>query len=115
MLHPKGIDFDGQFMCASVAEYRPNGQSIVYNIDPETMQPEEVFRFPDHLGSRLKDFTSDTLYNINWGSWNFYRWGIDARQHESSPDSSVMHPNSHHSIDYQVANGSLHTTCCAAD
>jgi len=107
MYHPGGIDFDGEFIWASVAEYRPNSQSIVYKIDPETMQQEEVFRFPDHLGSVLKDFTSDTLYAVNWGSRKFYQWdidtntGIDAGQQETIPDSTVMHPNRHHYIDYQ--------------
>jgi hypothetical protein len=107
MYHPGGIDFDGEFIWASVAEYRPNSQSIVYKIDPETMQPKEVFRFPDHLGSVVKDFTADTLYAVNWGSRKFYQWvvdtdaGINAEQQETIPDSTVMRPNRHHYIDYQ--------------
>jgi hypothetical protein len=105
MYHPGGIDFDGEFIWVSVAEYRPNSHSIVYKIDPETMQPTEVFRFADHLGGILKDPNSSTLYAISWGSRKFYQWAIqlttDAQQQEYIADSALMHPNRHHYIDYQ--------------
>src|SRR3954470_23877451 len=49
--HPGGIDYDGRYIWAPVAEYRPNSRSIVYRIDPETMKAAEVFRYPDHIGA----------------------------------------------------------------
>ena len=101
MHHTGGIDFDGQFIWASVAEYRPNSQPIVYKIDPETMKPKVVFRSPNHLSSILEDFTSDPLYAVNRESRKFYQWGIDAGQQKNTPDSTDIHPNRHHYIDYQ--------------
>jgi hypothetical protein len=109
MYHPGGIDFDGEFIWVSVAEYRPNSQSIIYKIDPETMRAIEVFRFSDHLGGILKDPESDTLYGISWGSRKFYQWAInrdedgsiETQQQEYIADSAVMQPNRLHYIDYQ--------------
>lgn len=105
MYHPGGIDFDGEFIWVSVAEYRPNSHSIVYKIDPETMHPTEVFRFADHLGGILKDPNSGTLYAISWGSRKFYQWTIQlttgTQQQEYIASSALMHPNRHHYIDYQ--------------
>ncbi|MFT6296473.1 MAG: hypothetical protein ACJATW_002768 [Glaciecola sp.] len=109
MYHPGGIDFDGEYIWVSVAEYRPNSQSIVYKIDPETMRALEVFRFSDHLGAILKDPESGTLYGISWGARKFYQWtinineddNIDTQQSEYLADSAVMRPNRLHYIDYQ--------------
>ncbi|MFT6093476.1 MAG: hypothetical protein ACJA2Q_001376 [Pseudohongiellaceae bacterium] len=109
MYHPGGIDFDGEFIWVSVAEYRPDSQSIVYKINPETMAAIEVFRFSDHLGGILKDLESGTLYGISWGSRKFYQWPIninedenmDTQQQEYIADSAVMQPNRLHYIDYQ--------------
>ena len=42
MYHPGGIDFDGESIWVSVAEYRPDSHSIVYKVNPETMEAEEV-------------------------------------------------------------------------
>src|SRR4051812_33571258 len=48
--HPGGIDFDGRDIWVPTAEYRPDGRSIVYRVDPATLKATEVFRFPDHIG-----------------------------------------------------------------
>jgi hypothetical protein len=48
MYHPGGIDYDGEHIWISVAEYRPNSRTIIYRVDPATMKATEVFRFPDH-------------------------------------------------------------------
>lgn len=113
MYHPGGIDFDGEYIWVSVAEYRPNSQSIVYKIDPASMHPTEVFRFADHLGGVFKDPESESLYGINWGSRKFYQWAIegtnqlsavsatDDEQQSYRADKTVMRPNRHHYIDYQ--------------
>lgn len=101
MYHPGGIDFDGEFIWISVAEYRPNSHSIVYKIDPQTMHTTEVFRFDDHLGGIIRDPESDTLYAMNWGSRKFYRWALNTKQKEYIANSVVIHPNRHHYIDYQ--------------
>lgn len=103
MYHPGGIDFDGEFIWVSVAEYRPNSQSIVYKIDPTTMRATEVFRFADHLGGIVKDPESGALYAMSWGSRKFYRWDLnaEAKQQQYTASSAAMLPNHHHYIDYQ--------------
>lgn len=77
--HPGGIDFDGRDIWISVAEYRPNSQSIIYRVNPARMKAEEVFRFRDHLGGILHATEERALYAVNWGSRHFYRWKIDSR------------------------------------
>lgn len=72
--HPGGIDFDGETIWVSVAEYRPNSHSIVYRVDPDTLLAEEVFRFDDHLGAIIHDRRQATLHAISWGSEFYYSW-----------------------------------------
>jgi hypothetical protein len=36
--HPGGIDYDGTSIWVPVAEYRPDGRSIVYRYNPDTMK-----------------------------------------------------------------------------
>lgn len=74
MYHPGGLDFDGSNIWISVAEYRPNSQSIVYKIEHEPLTAKEEFRFADHLGGILRDPDTDTLFGVSWGSRRFYRW-----------------------------------------
>jgi hypothetical protein len=51
-----------------VAEYRPNSQSIIYRVDPETMKAEEMFRFKDHIGGLVRDTEDNSLHGVSWGS-----------------------------------------------
>ena len=46
MYHPGGIDYDGKHIWVSVAEYRPNSRTVVYRVDPETMNATEIRRTP---------------------------------------------------------------------
>ena len=55
MYHPGGIDYDGKYIWVPVAEYRPNSDSIIYKVNPETMETEEAFRVNDHIGGIVKD------------------------------------------------------------
>ncbi|NQV70074.1 MAG: hypothetical protein HQ498_08620 [Pseudohongiella sp.] len=72
--HPGGIDSDGEAIWISVAEYRPESHSIIYRIDPETLEAEEVLRFDDYLGAIIHDSQKSTLYAVNWGSKYHYSW-----------------------------------------
>ncbi len=98
MYHPGGIDFDGEFIWVSVAEYRPDSQSIIYKIDPETMEAEEVFRVNDHIGGIVSDEKSGNLYGVSWGSRKFYEWNSKGKQKN-------VQENSSHFIDYQDCEG----------
>jgi hypothetical protein len=70
--HPGGIDFDGTSIWVPVAEYRPNSQSIVYRVDPDTLQATEAFRFKDHIGGIVHDTDANVLHGVSWGSRRFY-------------------------------------------
>jgi len=75
--HPGGIDFDGTHIWVPVAEYRPNSNSIVYRVDPKTMQAIKVLAFADHVGGIVHDTVANTLHGVSWGSRRFYRWTLD--------------------------------------
>ena len=102
--HPGGIDFDGKDIWVPVAEYRPNSRSIVYRVDPETMKPTEVFRFPDHVGGIVHNTDDKTLHGVSWGSRRFYRWslGEDGRVADAGqPPETLRTLNPSHYLDYQ--------------
>ena len=99
--HPGGLDYDGRHIWVAVAEYRPNSQSIVYRIDPQTMTASEVFRFGDHLGALVHDTETHSLHGVSWGSRVFYRWPLsrDGRVKNAARPERIA--NSSHYIDYQ--------------
>jgi len=74
--HPGGIDFDGRWLWVAVAEYRPESRSIIYRVDPETMQAREVGRVNDHIGALACDRSEGMLHGASWGSRRLYRWKI---------------------------------------
>ena len=94
MYHPGGIDFDGEFIWISVAEYRPNSESIIYKVDPETIDSEEVFRVNDHIGGIVSDEQNGKLYGVSWGSRKFYEWNSKGKERNVQENSSYF-------IDYQ--------------
>ncbi|MFC0407675.1 DUF6454 family protein [Roseomonas elaeocarpi] len=98
--HPGGMDFDGTFLWVPVAEYRPNSHSIIYRVDPRSMQAEEMFRVPDHVGGLVMDRASGTLHGVSWGSRRFYSWKLDAAGH---PAGAAEPPRENPSfyVDYQ--------------
>jgi hypothetical protein len=102
--HPGGIDFDGKRIWVPVAEYRPDSASIVYTVDPETLQSREVFRFKDHLGAISHFPDKNILVAASWGSRRFYRWKTAESGGEwtvPDPEHPDTAPNGSHYIDYQ--------------
>jgi hypothetical protein len=99
--HPGGIDYDGEHIWVPVAEYRPDGRSIVYRVDPETMKAIEVFRFADHIGAIVHNTDDNTLHGVSWGSRRFYRWtlGKDGMVTNAGSPSETLNPS--HYVDYQ--------------
>lgn len=96
--HPGGIAFDGKSIWVPVAEYRPDSQSIVYKVNPETMKAEEAFRVNDHIGGMVRDDQSGKLTGVSWGSRKFYEWNGKGQQLRVKENSS-------HFIDYQDCEG----------
>lgn len=92
--HPGGIDFDGKMIWVPVAEYRPNSQSIVYQVDPAAMKAEEAFRVDDHIGGLVCNGQNGNLIGNSWGSRKFYEWNKKGRQ-------MLVKENPSHFVDYQ--------------
>ncbi|KAH7193762.1 uncharacterized protein B0J16DRAFT_335959 [Fusarium flagelliforme] len=101
--HNGGIDFDGQYIWGTIAQYRPNSTAYVYRTDPTTLVPERVLNYNDHLGGIVHDTRANSITALNWGSrcastWNLrsVHTGCDA---SPSPETVVQNPS--HFIDYQ--------------
>ncbi len=102
--HPGGIDFDGKDIWVPVAEYRPNSQSIVYKVDPETLKATEVFRFKDHVGGIVHNTDDKSLHGVSWGSRRFYKWPLDGAgkiTNAATSPEQLRVPNPALYIDYQ--------------
>lgn len=102
--HPGGIDFDGKYIWVPAAEYRPNSQSIIYRVDPETLKAEEMFRFKDHIGGVVHNTDDNSLHGVSWGSRRFYKWPLAADGKIANPNDKpealrVMNPSQY--IDFQ--------------
>ncbi|MBZ6079272.1 DUF6454 family protein [Microvirga puerhi] len=102
--HPGGIDYDGRYIWVPVAEYRPNSRSIIYRVDPETMQATEVFRFADHIGGVVHDTDDNSIHGVSWGSRRFYSWplGQDGKPTNANETPEKLRTlNTSHYLDYQ--------------
>lgn len=100
--HPGGMDFDGQYIWVPVAEYRPNGSSAIYRVDPDTMEAKLSFRIKDHIGNIIHDPARDTFHGTSWGSRRMYKWKVRfAENGEGVVTSESWTPNPEHYIDYQ--------------
>jgi hypothetical protein len=74
--HPGGIDFDGRWIWVPVAEYRAESRSVVYRVDPRSLEAVNVFGFADHLGALVYDGPRRALVGVSWGSRRYYRWEL---------------------------------------
>jgi hypothetical protein len=92
--HPGGIDQDGAAIWVPVAEYRPRSRSVIYAIDPRSMEAREMFRVEDHIGGIAFDPAREVVHGISWGSRTIYSWTEGGRELTRSPNGS-------HHVDYQ--------------
>lgn len=90
--HPGGIDFDGRYLWVPVAEYRPDSRSIIYRIDPETLDAVEVLRVPDHVGAIVHDVEGRALVGASWSARRIYRWPLQPDLTVSAADASNRQP-----------------------
>jgi hypothetical protein len=95
--HPGGIDFDGRFIWVPVAEYRPNSQTDIYRVDPQTLAAELVFTEADHIGGIVHDTKRHTFHGVSWGSRRLYTW----REHGPRVLPGEWTPGAAFYIDYQ--------------
>ena len=104
IFHPGGIDYDGTNIWVPTAEYRPDSRSIVYRVDPATMQATEVFRFADHVGGVVHNTDDRTLHGVSWGSRRLYKWTLGRGgkvSNAGAPPEKLRVANRSHYIDYQ--------------
>jgi hypothetical protein len=102
--HPGGIDYDGRNIWVPVSEYRPDSRSIVYKVDPATLKPVEVFRYPDSIGAIVYNTDDRTVHGASWGSRRFYRWTVDehgAVTNAGTARAVLATLNPSHYVDYQ--------------
>ena len=104
LYHPSGIDFDGTHLWIALAAYKPNSQSIVYQVNPSQMTVKEIFRWEDHLGTIALNPDTQILHGASWSSRTLYQWDSKAvakkqGSPESIPHTSQLNPSSY--IDYQ--------------
>lgn len=97
--HPGGIDYDGTHIWVPVAEYRPNGRSILYRVTPDTMAATRVGAVDDHIGALVHDVATNTLHGVSWGSRRLYRWALDDKGSVSGEPTRRLNPS--HYVDYQ--------------
>jgi hypothetical protein len=101
--HNGGIDYDGEYIWATLSEYRPNSTATLVRIDPSSLEPEPVLRIKDHQGGVVHDLTTGHLATLNWGSRVASLWHLGHKATTlpgfTSPRATVVNPN--HWIDYQ--------------
>jgi hypothetical protein len=94
MYHPGGIASDGKSIWVSVAEYRPDSESIIYKVNPKTMKAQEKFRTNDHIGGISRDNKEGNLKAVSWGSRTFYEFDQQGKVLSKTKNTS-------HFVDYQ--------------
>ena len=101
--HPGGIDFDGKYIWVPVCEYRPGGRSMIYIVDPETLESRVVTSIPDAIGAVSYNREANELIGMNWGSRLFYKWRINYAKKIPKPvlQSEKGEVNPHFYVDFQ--------------
>lgn len=79
--HLGGIDYDGERIWGTVAQYRPNTTAYVMSVDPRTLKETVHFRYKDHLGGIVHDPLSNAVYCLNWGARNASKLGLGGHAH----------------------------------
>ena len=75
--HNGGIDYDGEFIWATIAQYRPNSTATLVKIEPTTLNTTAVAHFDDHEGGVVHDTQTNDLVMLNWGSRNASTWNLN--------------------------------------
>jgi hypothetical protein len=76
MFHLGGIDYDGEKIWGTIAQYRPNTTARVVSFDPHTLKETSYFEYKDHLGGIVHDSKANEVYCLNWGSRNASRFAV---------------------------------------
>ncbi|MCP4608523.1 MAG: hypothetical protein GY845_07405 [Planctomycetes bacterium] len=79
LIHPGGLQYDGHLLWVPNAEYRRQSRTMVYGLDPDTLEIRTSFSVADHIGAVASD-GKKLLYGANWDALHFYTWNIDGQQ-----------------------------------
>jgi hypothetical protein len=74
--HFGGIDYDGEFIWATISQYRPNSTATVLRIDPRTLEFEKILSTNNHEGGIVHDTITDDIVTLNWGARNASTWNL---------------------------------------
>ncbi|KAK4497925.1 hypothetical protein PRZ48_010580 [Zasmidium cellare] len=77
--HNGGIDFDGEAIWCTIAQYRPNTTAHVVRVDPRTLQQQTILRYNDHLGGIVHDVQKGSITTLNWGARNASTFDLGRR------------------------------------
>ncbi|KAK9238646.1 hypothetical protein V1525DRAFT_418435 [Lipomyces kononenkoae] len=100
--HNGGIDYDGEFIWATIAQYRPNSTATLMRIDPRTLNPTTILHVADHEGGVVHDTLTNKIVMLNWGSRNASTWKTHVKP-APYPSFTSFHVtrNPSYYIDYQ--------------
>ncbi|KAM5380901.1 hypothetical protein ACJZ2D_003210 [Fusarium nematophilum] len=101
--HNGGIDYDGQYIWGTIAQYRPNSTAYVYRTDPTTLIPERVLNYADHLGGIVHDTRDNLVTALNWGARNASTWDLKHAETgcDAAPEPVRVVRNPSYFVDYQ--------------
>ncbi|KIX01947.1 uncharacterized protein Z518_07886 [Rhinocladiella mackenziei CBS 650.93] len=101
--HIGGIEYDGEVIWATLAQYRPNTTATIVSVDPLTLNHEKVIHYADHLGGIVHDKKRQQLNTLNWGARNASIWDLSHAPNPypefSKPVAVVRNPSFY--VDYQ--------------
>jgi hypothetical protein len=85
--HTGGYDYDGEYIWATIAQYRPNSTAHILRIHPTTLDADIVFRIENHEGGIVRDTETNQLVTLDWGARNASTWQLHSSK--SPCNSSV--------------------------
>ncbi len=102
IFHPGGISFSKGYIYLPLAGYKPHTSSIIFKIDPKTMEPVNAFVVNDHIGAVATD-GSKFIFGMNWDAREMYIWDINGKFLKKIPNKRNI---AYQDIEY--ANGILY-------
>ncbi|KAK3627767.1 hypothetical protein LTR56_019000 [Elasticomyces elasticus] len=104
--HNGGIDFDGQHIWCTIAQYRPNATAYVARVDPTTMESRKILQIEDHQGGVVHDVKTNNIYTLNWGSRNGSTFNLNRLAYNAANEGVFTRPqsvarNPSYFVDYQ--------------
>jgi hypothetical protein len=104
--HNGGIDYDGQHIWCTIAQYRPNTTAHVARVDPCTLQPTTIFHIKDHEGGIVHDVQTNNIWTLDWGSRNESLFNLNRLPHNAAHEGVFTRPekvnrNPSYFVDYQ--------------